>query len=369
MFDHGSFRLRSNTYDGGLEMATQIKGPGIFLAQFMRDEEPYNNLENIGRWVAGLGYTGIQLPSWDLRLFDLDRAVESQTYCDEVKGHLKEIGLEISDLSAHPQGQVLAIHPAYEVAFQPFYPEGMNDSARAEWATQQLKKAIVVSERLGLRSVPVLSGGFAWHMVYPWPQRPEGLIDEAFRELHKRWRPVLDLAAEKGQFMSYELHPGSDIFDGATFEMFLDISDNHPAASICYDPSHFVLQQLDYLAFVELYGDRIKSFHVKDAEFQPSGRVGVYGGYQSWSQRAGRFRSLGDGQVDFKRLFTLLTEKGYDGWAVLEWECCVKSPEQGAAEGAPFIAEHLIEATELAFDDFAGAETDVERNRRILGLG
>ena len=122
------------------------------------------------------------------------------------------------------------------------------------------------------------------------------------------------------------------------------------------------------LDFIQLYGQRIRSFHVKDAEFRPSGCVGVYGGYQSWAKRAGRFRSLGDGQVDFRRVFTLLAEAGYDGWAVLEWECCLKSPEQGAKEGVPFIADHIIETTEVAFDDFAGGQTDAETNRKILGL-
>ena len=347
---------------------SSIKGPGIFLAQFLRDEAPYNNLVNISRWVAELGYKGVQIPTWDDRVIDLDKAAKSKDYCDELKGTLKQAGLEITELSAHLQGQVLAVHPAYEIAFQPFYPQGLKDKERAEWATGELKKAVMASVNLGLNSVPVLSGGFAWHMVYPWPQRPAGLIDEAFKELHKRWKPVLDLAKENGIAISYELHPGSDIFDGATFEMFLDVSDNHPAACLCYDPSHFLLQQLDYLEFIQLYGERIKSFHVKDAEFRPSGRVGVYGGYQSWAKRAGRFRSLGDGQVDFTRVFTLLTEVGYAGWAVLEWECCVKSPEQGAREGASFIADHIIEATEVAFDDFAGGKTDVERNRKILGL-
>ena len=345
-----------------------IKGPGIFLAQFLRDEEPYNNLVNIGKWVAELGYKGVQIPTWDGRVIDLDKAAKSKDYCDELKGTLKQAGLEVTELSAHLQGQVLAIHPAFEIAFQPFYPQGLEDKERAEWATGELKKAVMASVNLGLNSVPVLSGAFAWHMIYPWPQRPAGLIEEAFKELHKRWRPVLDLAQENGIAISFELHPGSDIFDGATFEMFLDISDSHPAACLCYDPSHFVLQQLDYLEFIQLYGQRIKSFHVKDAEFRPSGRVGVYGGYQSWAKRAGRFRSLGDGQVDFTQIFTLLAEAGYTGWAVLEWECCVKSPEQGAAEGAPFIAEHIIEVTEVAFDDFAGGQTDVERNRKILGL-
>lgn len=345
-----------------------MKGPGIFLAQFLRDNEPYNNLENIGKWVADLGYKGVQIPTWDTRVIDLDKAAESKDYCDDLRGKLADVGLEISELSAHLQGQVLAIHPAYEIAFGPFYPEGMYDKERTKWAAAQLKKAVVASANLGLDNVPVLSGGFAWHMMYPWPQRPPGLIEEAFKELHKRWKPILDLAEDSGVAISFELHPGSDLFDGATFEMFLDVSENHPAACLCCDPSHFVLQQLDYLEFIRLYGQRIKSFHVKDAEFKSTGRVGVYGGYQSWANRAGRFRSLGDGQVDFRSVFTLLAEAGYTGWAVLEWECCIKSPEQGAQEGAPFISSHIIETTEVAFDDFAGGQTDVGRNRRILGL-
>jgi sugar phosphate isomerase/epimerase len=205
-------------------------------------------------------------------------------------------------------------------------------------------------------------------MMYPWPQRPPGLIDEAFDELSKRWRPVLNYAAECGCIFGYELHPGSDLYDGATFERFLKHTDNHDAVGINYDPSHFVLQQLDYLQFIQFYGPRICGFHVKDAEFRPSGRVGVYGGYEGWAQRAGRFRSLGDGQVDFTRVFTLMTEAGFTGWAVMEWECCVKSPEQGAAEGAPFIQRHLIETSEIAFDDFAGGSASKEKNRRMLGL-
>jgi sugar phosphate isomerase/epimerase len=347
---------------------TRIKGPGIFLAQFLRDEAPFDSLKSIGKWAADLGYVGVQIPTWDARVFDLDKAAESKDYCDEIMGLLRELRLEATELSAHLQGQVLAMHPAYETGFEPFYPFGLDAKARVEWATDQLKKAVRASAHMGLSSVPVMSGGFLWHMVYPWPQRPAGLVEEAFRELHALWKPVLDLAREKEIVISYELHPGSDLFDGATFERFLDVAEGHPAACLLYDPSHFVLQQLDYLAFIELYGDRIRSFHVKDAEFNPTGRGGVYGGYESWVGRAGRFRSLGDGQVDFSRIFSLLTEKGYGGWAVLEWECCLKSPAQGAREGAPFIARHIIEMTDVAFDDFAGAHTDLQRNRKILGL-
>ena len=346
----------------------KIKGPAVLLAQFLRDEEPFNNLKNIAKWFAGMGYKGLQIPGWDPRTIDLNKAAESKTYCDEYKGTLQELGLEVTEVAGHLQGQVLAIHPAYEVMFEAFHPEGLTGEARTDWSAGELKKVIQASANLGTTNIPVMSGGFAWHTIYPWPQRPQGIVDEAFKELAKRWKPILDAAHEKGLYVTYELHPGSDVYDGATFEMFLNYTQNHPAAGINYDPSHFVLQQLDYLDFIRLYGDRIKGFHVKDAEFRPSGRVGVYGGYQSWAGRAGRFRSLGDGQVDFHRVFTLLTEAGFDGWAVLEWECCVKSPEQGAREGAPFIAQHLIEATEVAFDDFAAGKADPERNRKILGL-
>lgn len=346
-----------------------IKGPAIFLAQFMRNEAPYDHIDRIGPWVANLGYRGIQIPAWDARTIDLDQAASSKTYCDDYKGRLRAMGLEPTELAGYLAGQVLAVHPAYEIMFEAFHPPGLRGDARTEWATGELKKCIRASVNMGTNVIPVLSGGFAWHMTYPWPQRPEGIIEEAFRELAARWRPLLDLARDSGTVFAYELHPGSDIYDGATYELFLEHTDNHEAACLNYDPSHFLLQQLDYLAFIRLYGDRIKGFHVKDAEFRPTGRVGVYGGYQPWTGRAGRFRSPGDGQVDFNRVFSLLTEAGYTGWAVLEWECCIKSPEQGASEGAPFIARHIIETTDVAFDDFAGGRSDVAQNRKILGLG
>jgi sugar phosphate isomerase/epimerase len=346
-----------------------IQGPAIFLAQFVRPEPPFDTFDGICGWAAHLGFRGVQVPAWESpRLIDLNQAAESPAYCDDFRARLAGHGLALTELNASLAGQVMAINPAYAAAFQPFYPPGLDDQARVTWATAELQKTVRAAARLGTQVVPVLSGGLAWHLAYPWPQRPAGLVDEAFRELARRWRPVLDLADSLGLKIAFELHPGSDVFDGYTFERFLAEVGGHPAVAINYDPSHFLLQQLDYLAFIQLYGARIAGYHVKDAEFRPDGRGGVYGGYQSWAQRPGRFRSLGDGQVDFKRVFTVLTEAGYRGWAVLEWECALKSPEQGAREGAEFIRRHLIETTTAAFDDFAGRGGDSATNRRILGL-
>ena len=347
-----------------------IKGPAIFLAQFAGDEPPFNSLDSIAAWAAGHGYRGVQIPSWDARLFDLAKAAESKDYCDEVKGMLGQHGIEVTELSTHLQGQLVAVHPAYDEMFDGFAAEAVrgNPAARQAWAVDQVKLAAKASANLGLSAHATFSGALAWPYVYPWPQRPAGLIEQAFDELAARWKPILDAFDEAGVDVCYEIHPGEDLHDGATFEMFLERVGGHPRCNILYDPSDFVLQQLDYLGYIDRYHERIKMFHVKDAEFNPSPQQGVYGGYQSWVDRAGRFRSLGDGQVDFAGIFARLAAYDFEGWAVLEWECALKHPEQGAAEGAPFIEHHIIQVTERAFDDFAGAGTDIEANRRILGL-
>jgi sugar phosphate isomerase/epimerase len=347
-----------------------IKGPGIFLAQFAGPNPPFDTLPAIARWAADKGFVGVQMPTLGTSLFDLEKAAESQAYCDEVKGVLADAGLVITELSTHLQGQMVAVHPAYDALFDGFAPERLRGkpAERTAWAVEQVKLAAKASQKFGLTAHATFSGALAWPYFYPWPQRPAGLVEEAFDELARRWRPILDAFDEAGVDVCYEIHPGEDLFDGATYEMFLERVDQHPRACLLYDPSHFVLQQLDYLAYIDLYHARIRAFHVKDAEFNPTGRQGVYGGFQGWLGRAGRFRSVGDGQVDFKAIFAKLAAYDYPGWAVLEWECCLKHPEDGAREGAAFIKDHIIRVTDRAFDDFADSGADAAANRRLLGL-
>ena len=347
-----------------------IKGPGIFLAQFAGDKKPFNNLDSICKWANNLGYKAIQIPSWDLRLFDIEKAGKSKNYCQEIKGIVNSNGLEISELSTHLQGQLVATHSAYDKMFDAFAPNQLhgNVKARTEWAIEQVKLAANASRNLGIDVMASFSGSLLFHTMYPWPQRPKGLVEAGFKELAKRWIPILNHCKDKGVEVCYEIHPGEDLHDGVTYERFLKATNNHSSAKILYDPSHFILQQLDYLQFIDFYHDKIRMFHVKDAEFNPSGKSGVYGGYEDWINRPGRFRSLGDGQIDFKSIFSKLSQYDFDGWAVLEWECCIKSPDQGAKEGVKFINDHIIEVTKQTFDDFAGSETNQEDINGILGL-
>jgi sugar phosphate isomerase/epimerase len=347
-----------------------IKGPAIFLAQFLGDQAPFNDLKGICQWAKSFGYEGVQIPTWDDRCIDLQKAAESKTYADDYKGLINECGLQITELSTHLQGQLVAVHPAYDTLFDGFAPEQLrgNNKAKTDWAVQQLKWAAMASQNLGLNAHATFSGALLWHTVYPWPQRPAGLVETGFKELAKRWLPILNEFDKCGVDVCYEIHPGEDLHDGISYELFLKEVNNHPRACLLYDPSHFVLQCLDYLEYIDIYHERIKAFHVKDAEFNPTGKQGVYGGYQSWIDRAGRFRSLGDGQVNFKGIFSKLTQYDYRGWAVLEWECCMKHPEVGAREGAQFIQQHIIPVTDKTFDDFAGSGSSEALNRKILGV-
>jgi sugar phosphate isomerase/epimerase len=349
-------------------MKKSIQGPGVFLAQFIDDAEPYNRIDSIAERFASWGYKGLQIPSWDRRVFDLDTAAESDNYCSDYKERIHTAGLEVIEIASYLQGQVMAIHPAYADLFQGFYPRGLNSRQQIEWATGQLRKTILASVRLGTNNISVLSGGLAWPYFYPWPPYSQQLLEEAFDELARRWIPLLNMAQDYGITFGFELHPGSDLHDGTTFLRFLDKTAQHPAACITYDPSHFLLQQMDYVEFIEIFFSRIVCFHVKDAEFNPSGHSGVYGGYNNWIERAGRFRTPGDGQVDFNRIFSTLCRLGYSGWAVLEWECCLKSPEQGAREAAGFIDRHIIRRAEKPFDDFVASPAAEKLNQRILGL-
>jgi sugar phosphate isomerase/epimerase len=347
-----------------------IKGPAVFLAQFVSDESPFTSLSEIAGWASDCGFKGVQIPSWDERLFNLELAAESSDYCDEVRGVLANHDIEVTELSTHLQGQLVAVHPAYDQMFDGFAPSEVHGKpkARQEWAVDQLMMAARASRNLGLTDHASFSGALAWPYLYPWPQRPAGLIESAFDELAMRWLPILNAFDDAGVSIGFEIHPGEDLHDGVSFEMFLERVGNHSRANILFDPSHLVLQQLDYLGFMDAYRERITMVHIKDAEFNSTAKQGVYGGYQSWIDRAGRFRSLGDGQVNFKAMFSKLAAMDFNGWAVLEWECCLKHSEDGAREGAKFIDNHIIRVTDRAFDDFAESGSDELLNKKILGL-
>ena len=328
-----------------------------------------NSLGDLAAWASDLGFKALQIPVSDARLKDLAGRSEKDAVA-RIEAVVSKTGLAISEIAAQRSGQLLAVHPAYDETMDILAsPEVRGQpAARQAQAAQDLRRAITRAAILGTGKIVTFSGGLAWPYFYPYPPRPFGLIERAFNELARRWRPLLDEADRAGVDLCFELHPGQDLHDGATFERFLACVDHHPHVKINYDPSHFLLQQMDYLGFIDRYHQRIGAFHVKDAEFAPSAESGAYGGYQDWLDRPGRFRSVGDGQIDFRGIFDRLTRHGYDGWAVLEWECCLKNSNDGAREGARFISEHVIRVSERSFDAAQDASMSPEKLDRVLGI-
>src|SRR2546430_9846902 len=224
-----------------------IKGPAVFLAQFAGDAPPFNSLQAIAAWAAGLGFKGVQIPSWDRRLFDLEKAAESQTYCDEVRGVLAERGLQVTELSTHLQGQLVAVHPAYDTAFDGFAAPQVRGKpqARAAWAVEQLKLAARASRRLGISEHATFSGALAWPYLYPWPPRPAGLVEPAFHELGRRLRPVLHAFHEAGVGPARPDRPRQGVDSRATVRVFLHPGGGLKRCKFPLCPSPFLLQQLD----------------------------------------------------------------------------------------------------------------------------
>jgi len=181
-----------------------IKGPAIFLAQFVSDEAPFNTLDSIAKWAADLGFKGLQIPTWDERLIDLAQAADSRAYCDDLRATLDKHGLEPTELSTHLQGQLVAVHPAYDTLFDAFaapHVRGKPD-ARQRWAVDQLLLAARASANLGLTEHATFSGALAWPYLYPWPQRPAGLVETAFDELANLPAKICTTASHSKCFLS-----------------------------------------------------------------------------------------------------------------------------------------------------------------------
>ena len=342
-------------------MPSGMKGPGLFVAQFAGPAPPFSSLPGLAGWAKGLGYKALQVPLHDPRLLDLPRAAESPDHAQEVLGGME--GLALSELAAQRLRFQLARHPAYALADAS--PPGADPSA---WSAERLRLAARACRNLGVARIAAFSGALAWPYAHPWPLREEGLIAEAFAELGRRWRPILDAFDAAGVDVCFEPHPGCDVHDGVTFERFLDAVGGHPRCRLLYDPSHMVLQCMDPVGFVEAYGPLIRAFHVKDAEFRRSGRSGAFGGFQPWLDRPGRYRTPGDGDVPWAAVFAALARTGYDGWAVLEWEDPLRRAEDGARQGAELIRRHMIRPPERDFDASLLRGLPPEALRGALGL-
>lgn len=368
-----------NVSSGGL------KGPAIFLAQGWK-KPGWTTLEECARTAASLGYKGLQGFLWGGGPIDVELAAQSTTYCEDIQATATGAGCSIVELADHCDSQLVSCSPTYARLHAWPAPEAIRRDRKAvkEWAQERAKNVVRATRNFGFDRVAMFSGTYLFPFLYPWPQRPQGLVEAGFNALAKDWLPILDLADQLGVDLCYELHPGEDLMCGDTFNRFLPYVKNHPRCKILLDLSHMVLAGMKMehmLSYIDSNAARIGMMHVKDGELCPNGGGAVYSGYNSWPKRQSRFRSLGDGQISYAEVFALLKQLGLDLWATVEWEDCAgKGWAQGVREGAAYVQAWLDGTAEPAqtgpepgatetFDDFASTGSpDVELIADLLGL-
>lgn len=347
-----------------------IQGPAIALAPYVSDKAPFDTLENLAAWAQGLGFTGVELPTWDARVFDLQKAAGDQAYCDHLRAVLAAHKLTLVALSTERQGRLVAAHPAYDAPLDALAPPQVrgNPQARAAWAAEQLVHAAYASARLGVSAHVTVSGSLLLPYLCPGPSRPAGIVDTGFAELGRRWRVILDVFDQARVDVGFAPLLGQDVSDGATFERFLASTGGHPRCKLTFDPGQLLLQQIDYLDYLDSYRSHLALVHVTDAEQHPNGRRGIYGSFADWADRSSRPRAAGDGQIDLIAVFERLARHGYGGWAVLDWACAVGDRLEGAEQGAAIIAANLVQRSGPPLPSESEAAPDEGLNRRLLGV-
>ena len=311
-------------------------------------------LETLAARAAAWGYDGLELACWGDH-FDVERALVEDGYCDGRRALLARHGLAVHAISNHLVGQAVcdriderhrAIVPAR------VWGDGDPEGVRTR-AAEEMRRTARAAARLGVTTVNGFTGSSIWPIIYSFPPVPPEMVDAGFADFGRRWGPILDVFDEAGVRFALEVHPAEIAFDIVTAERALEAVAHRQAFGFNYDPSHFAYQGVDYVAFIERFGDRILHAHMKDVWWSPHPRrSGVFGGHLEFghADRYWDFRSVGRGRVDFDAVIRALNRVGYEGPLSVEWEDTGMDREQGAREACAFLRRAAIAPPGAAFD-------------------
>lgn len=339
-----------------------LKGPGLFLAQYINQQAPFNSLASFSKWVAEMSFTSIQIPcSSDPTLFNLTKAAESRAYCDDVRGILAEAGIGISSLSTQFNGRLAAIG-ADSVQAANSIPSAVvckGEPGHHADLEHRLLLAAKASQNLGLNAHILAPDAsmFAQRLSHPLFAVPPQLTDQDFSSLGNQWLHILSAFDEAGIDLCFDLHPGGDLRDGATIEQFVDATNHHPRLRILFNPAFLFMQQIDYLEFLDHYHALIAAFHAQDAEICVPGYCGFVGNYDSWIGRPVRFRRLGDGQINLGRIVSRLAKYNWTGAIILKLQDRFDNVEESVRQGSALIRRYISQAAESDCGDFGPTNT------------
>ena len=309
---------------------------GIFTALF--GEWP---LQQVARYVSGLGYEAVELPVWaGNKHLSLEAVLAGKGR--EVKKVLADHGLTISAISHGVAGQ-LSLGPLDSST--DVWAPGMSPEQKVAYAVEQLKASARAASELEVPVVTALIGSHVWDKWYIFPPANEKLYEEGFLLFAERWNPILDEYKKYGVKFGLEVHPTGIAYNIETAQQALKALGNRPEFGFNFDPSHLVWQLIDPVVFIKTFGPRIFHCHAKDGELQEDEvrRSGVIPtGAWTRPDRGFRFRVPGWGQVNWRRVMTALVSVGYDYVLSFEHEDPVMSPEDGAEKAIDYLRPLVI---------------------------
>ena len=312
-------------------------------------------IEELAEKASSWGFDGLELACWGDH-FDVKKALEDDSYCDERRELLARHDLEVYAISNHLVGQAVCDEPDerhQEIVPERVWGDGDPEGVRQR-AADEIKNTARAASRLGVDVVNGFTGSSIWHLLYTFPPTPQEMIDEGFRDFAARWNPILDVFDEEGIRFGLEVHPTEIAFDISSAERALEALDHREAFGFNYDPSHFGYQGVDYVQFIRRFSDRIYHVHMKDVWWSEERRKsGVFGGHLPFGHgdRYWDFRSIGRGNINFEPIMRELNRIGYDGPLSIEWEDPGMDREHGAEESCANVKAMDFEPAGAIFEE------------------
>ena len=313
-------------------------------------------LDTIADKAASWGYDGLELACWGDH-FEVDKATgpDADAYCKSRHDILSRHGLKVFAISNHLVGQAVLdnIDERHKAILSPAIwgdgdPAGVNHRA-----AEEMKRTARAAKNLGVGVVNGFTGSSIWHLLYSFPPNSPGQIDKGYELLAERWNPILDVFKECSIKFGLEVHPTEIAFDIVSSHRALKALNHREEFGFNYDPSHLGYQGVDYVRFIQEFGDRIYHVHMKDVYWSPTPtRCGVFGGHTNFGDpnRFWDFRSLGRGSINFEGILRALNQAGYQGPLSIEWEDSGMDREEGAAEACAFTKQRDFTPSAIAFD-------------------
>jgi sugar phosphate isomerase/epimerase len=311
-------------------------------------------LETLAKKASAWGFDGLELACWGDH-FDADKALEKDSYVKEKRTLLEKYKLKCLAISTHLIGQCVADDPIddrHKAVLSPeLWGDGKPEGVRQRCA-EHVKKTAKAAKLFGVNVVNGFTGSPVWAKLYFFPPTTQAMIDAGYKDFAARWIPILDEFKKEGVKFALEVHPTEIAYDLITARRTLDALKNHPAFGFNFDPSHFIHQFINPVAFIEEFPKHIFHCHVKDSRLQLNGRNSILSSHLDFgdARRGWDFVSPGHGDVKWDPIIRALNRIGYNGPLSIEWEDSGMDREWGAPEALAMVRKQDFAASSVAFD-------------------